>query len=159
MEDFREGGRKGKEKGKDGKHDDFKENVSKLFLLIISHFTPVFIPVATEPEAGRVKERGKAGKAGGAAAAAAAGGTQEEGGGEGGEEGGEEQGGLKLQILARGDLRVGAELSQRHHMYFILGESSLASSLLYSVIGFSCFSSFYFHEVLYTFSFCFSYLY
>ncbi|XP_050696104.1 protein KIAA0100-like [Eriocheir sinensis] len=53
----------------------------------------------------------------------AGGGTQEEeeedGGGGGG---GEEQGGLKLQILARGDLRVGAVLSQRHHMCFILGD-------------------------------------
>ncbi|KAG0710237.1 hypothetical protein GWK47_023223 [Chionoecetes opilio] len=50
--------------------------------------------------------------------AGVAGGTQEEGGG-GGEE--EEQEGLKLQILARGDLRIGAELSRRHHVYFILG--------------------------------------
>ncbi|KAK8395935.1 hypothetical protein O3P69_005809 [Scylla paramamosain] len=49
-----------------------------------------------------------------AAAAAAAGGPQEEGG--------EEQGGLKLQILARGDIRIGAELSHRHHVCFILGD-------------------------------------
>lgn len=45
-------------------------------------------------------------------------GAQEEGGGE-------EQGGLKLQVLARGDVRIGAELSHRHHICFILGESWL----------------------------------
>ncbi|XP_042235256.1 protein KIAA0100-like isoform X1 [Homarus americanus] len=34
----------------------------------------------------------------------------------------EEQTGLQLQLIARGDIRVGAELSKRHQMYFILGE-------------------------------------
>ncbi|XP_053626336.2 protein hobbit isoform X2 [Cherax quadricarinatus] len=35
---------------------------------------------------------------------------------------GEESTGLQLQLIARGDIRVGAELSKCHHMYFILGD-------------------------------------
>ncbi|XP_045624095.1 protein hobbit [Procambarus clarkii] len=34
----------------------------------------------------------------------------------------EEQTGLQLQLIARGDIRVGAELSKRHQMFFILGD-------------------------------------
>lgn len=105
----RKDGRINSEGGKTGKRKiDITKNM-KYFLDIL--LTPSS-PPAGDTEAAGVKERSKTG------------GPQQEGG-----EGGEEQGGLKLQILARGDLRVGAELSQRHHMYFILGESGSGTPL------------------------------
>lgn len=36
---------------------------------------------------------------------------------------------LQLQLVAKGDIKIGAELSQRHQMYFILSGYSKSSVL------------------------------